>query len=146
MGSDIMDESVDALARPLEQMLERMDASMVFGKPEVRDDVTVIPVAEVMLGLGFGSGPAGAAATPGATVDGGSDAPGAVGIGRGGGGGGRVRPVGVLKIAADGVHYEPIVDVSRIALAGIVLAGWIAFWVTFSVRAVARAFAAPRRR
>ena len=44
------------------------------------------------------------------------------------------------------MKYEPIIDVSRIALSGILLAGWIVFWGTFTVRTVARLFAPARSR
>ena len=39
-----------------------------------------------------------------------------------------------------------LIDVSQIALSGIVLAGWIVFWGTLTVRTVARLFAPARSR
>lgn len=173
-----MTEEMDVLARPLEKMLERMDASAVFGKAEKRGDVTVIPVAEVIFGIGFGFGAGVPSAGDGETAadDAGetSDAPppddagsavdagsevvtrdgnmhltfpaGGTGTSGGGGGGGRARPLGLVTIGPDGVKYEPIIDVSQIALGGIVLAGWIVFWGTLTVRTVARLFAPARSR
>jgi uncharacterized spore protein YtfJ len=166
-----MDDTRALTIQPLEQMLDRLNASAVLGQPEDRGDVTVIPVAEIIFGLGFGMGTgaetspdaeaeaegesAGPTATPGGrasrsrpkvklTVDG-QDVPVASTLSGGGGGGGRARPIGYIKIGPDGAKYEPIVDASRLALAGIVLAAWIAFWVTYTVRAIAGALTTSRR-
>jgi hypothetical protein len=58
----------------------------------------------------------------------------------GGGGGGKAksRPVAVIEVTQEGTVLRPIVDETKIALAGILLVGWIVFWLTATVRAVLR--------
>ena len=57
------------------------------------------------------------------------------GGGSGGGGGGRAKPVGYIRLDADGAHFESIQDESRIALAGIAMVAWAIFWITATIRA-----------
>jgi hypothetical protein len=44
--------------------------------------------------------------------------------------------VAVIEIAPDRVRVKPIVDVTRIVLAGIFLVAWNVFWITLTMRAV----------
>jgi len=157
-----MEEIATNIAAPLERILDEVGVSRAFGEPVVQGDVTVIPVAEVFLGVGFGfgGGPAGPAALGAeGTGEGGSEGGAESGTesgpaagaeaaegsgarpaaGGGGGGGGRARPVGVFRVGPGGVSFEPIVDPTRMALGGMVLAGWVVFWASLTVRAVARA-------
>jgi hypothetical protein len=53
--------------------------------------------------------------------------------------------MGYLHIGPDGVKYEPIMDLTRIPLAGILLAAWSVFWITATVRAIAKAVAQRKR-
>jgi uncharacterized spore protein YtfJ len=85
----------------------------VFGEPVEQGDVTVIPVAMVAGGGGGGSGSAG-------------DATEGDGEGEGGGFGGVARPVGVYVVRADGVHWNPALDITMLGVAGIGLAAVIA--------------------
>lgn len=80
----------------------------VFGEPVAKDGVTVIPVAAVAGGGGGGEGPTG-----GETQ----------GEGSGGGFGGMARPAGVYVVRAESVEWIPALDVTKIVLAGIALAG-----------------------
>ena len=79
----------------------------VFGEPIAKDGMTLIPVASVSGGGGGGEG--------------GPEA-GGEGSGSGSGFGGSARPVGVYVVRADGVEWQPAVDVTRLATAGIALA------------------------
>lgn len=108
---------------------EVASVKQVFGEPKVVGDRTVIPVAAVSYGFGFGYG-RGTERTDGQTTP-----------AREGGGGGQVRarPVAVLEVTAEGMRVEPIVDASRIALAGIALGAWSVFWLSATIRKVARA-------
>lgn len=109
----------------------------MFGEPIKEGDATIVPVASVGYGFGYGGGrgcaPAGVSGdeqkTPVARGE---------GEGSGVGGGGVARPHGVIRITADGVRFEPVVDVTRISLAGIAMVGWVVFWITETVRAFAR--------
>lgn len=89
-------------AEEIRKILGRLGARAVFGKPVKQGNVTVIPVAEVHLGFGFGKGPGKASATGG-----------------GGGGGGGAKPRGYLTIRDGSVAYRPIVDVTRLGMAGL---------------------------
>lgn len=137
-----MNEQVAQITAPVEHMLERLGVTTVFGSPTQQDKVTVIPVAEVCAGFGYGYGfgkgiPQGAQeSTEGQAV--------AEGGGGGGGGGGRARPVGYIRITPDGVVFKPIVDETRVALAGIATGAWAVFWISKIIRAVAKAL--TRRR
>jgi uncharacterized spore protein YtfJ len=79
----------------------------VFGEPVERDGITLTPVAAVRGGGG-----------------GGGDAE-----GNGGGGFGlEGRPVGAFVVRDGSVSFEPTVDVTRLALAGLAALALIAFF------------------
>lgn len=109
------------------QMHERATVKTVFGEPYQVNGRTVIPVAKVSYGFGFGAG-RGNAKLNGANESGGG--------GEGGGGGGRVsvRPVAVLEVSGTETRLKPIVDVTRLAIAGMALVAWNVFWITYTVR------------
>jgi uncharacterized spore protein YtfJ len=122
---------VERILAQIEATPTSASVKTVFGEPIKVGDWTIVPVARVSasFGLGFGRG-----IRPGAPP---SEAAGAEG-GIGGGGGGKmsVRPVAVIEIAPDRVRVKPIVDVTRIVLAGIFLVAWNVFWITLTMRAV----------
>lgn len=106
----------------LTQARDTITVKRVFGEPIERDGVTVIPVAKVMGGGGGGSGegPVGGAAameTEGATGPGGT-----LMGGSGGGFGVRATPAGVFVIRGGAVQWVPVIDATRIALMGQVVA------------------------
>ncbi len=114
---------------------ERATVKTVFGEPYQMNGRTIIPVAKVSFGFGFGGGQGTPKANgPQSAGEAGRDA----GGGAGGGGGGRVsvRPVAVLEVGPDGTKVKPIVDVGRIALAGMMLAAWNVFWISYTIRRV----------
>lgn len=92
----------------------------VYGKPVQKDDALIIPTAEIMSGMGFGTGfgenPQG---------DGGKRSQ----TGGGGGGGGRVvsRPVATIIADRDGVRVEPVIDKTKITIAGLVAGSLLGF-------------------
>jgi uncharacterized spore protein YtfJ len=116
-------QAIDAVQNTLTQFLDTANVNRVYGAPIRRGDVTIIPTAEVLVGLGFGVG-AGSGTSPeqegdGSGVSGGS--------GAGGGGGGRTlsRPAAVIIISPDGVRVEPVVDTTKVALAAITAGGFM---------------------
>ncbi len=131
---------------PIEALIAQLGVDRVYGEARREGEVTIIPVAEVTVGLGYGSGhgPAGtgrrqAADAAAEDAEGPSEpAPAAMSGGEGGGAGGRITPRGYIRITGEGVSYHPIVDAQRLALAGMLLSGWIVFWVARTVRAFAR--------
>jgi uncharacterized spore protein YtfJ len=91
----------------------------LYSPPVVQGDYAVIIASEVAGGMGYGFGGGGGIGTPteGEAAEGGA--------GGGGGGGGSImgRPVAAISVGPDGVHVQPIVDVTKIA---------IAFFTTFA--------------
>jgi uncharacterized spore protein YtfJ len=80
---------------------------VVFSEPSTVGDHSVITAAEVHVGLGLGFGHG----------SGGPKESGGEGGGGGGGGASTGRPVAAIIISPKGVQVEPIVDVTKIALA-----------------------------
>jgi len=81
----------------------------------------IIPTAEVLCAFGFGIG-----SGSGSTSDENPEKP-SQGSGSGGGGGGRIlsRPVAVVVASPEGVRVEPVVDITKIALAGLTAIGFM---------------------
>ena len=104
----------------MEEFLAAADVRVVYGEPIQHDDTMIIPTAEVLCGLGFGVG------SGSGTSNDNSDKP-AQGSGSGGGGGGRIlsRPVAVVVASPEGVRVEPVVDITKIALAGLTALGFM---------------------
>jgi uncharacterized spore protein YtfJ len=105
----------------MEEFLAAADVRAVYGEPIQHDDTTIIPTAEVLSGLFFGIGSGGGTGT-----DENSGKP-MGGSGSGGGGGGRVlsRPVAVVIASPEGVRVEPVIDITKIALAGLTALGFM---------------------
>lgn len=82
-------------AELLERVADRIGlhagARAVFGEPVERDGVTVIPVAQTIIGTGAGSG---------SSAD--------EELGAGAGGGALSRPLGYIEIVAGGARYVPL--------------------------------------
>jgi uncharacterized spore protein YtfJ len=128
-----MDDKIEVTLEPIDEMLRKLNANAVFGEPFKEGDVTLIPVASVGYGFGYGSGRGKmTGSTPGAAADAGEPGEGS---GQGGGGGGMARPIGYIRVSADGVAYEPIMDTSRISMFGIAMVMWNVFWITAVLRA-----------
>jgi len=109
------DALVTAVQGPLEKFMEAARVEAVVGTPIKHGDSLVIPTAEVFNAMGFGMGAG--------QVKDDDDS----GRGGGGGGGGQAlaRPVAVIVMTPTGVRVEPVVDVTKIALAAFTAAGFI---------------------
>lgn len=130
-----MELNLAPVTEPIESMMKRLTVNSVFGEPVREGDQTVIPVARVSYGFGFGAGWGSGTAEP-ETED--KEAATGEGGGHGGGAMGKAQPLGALRITADGVHFEPLMDPKAIALAGIAMIAWNVFWIAATVRAFAR--------
>lgn len=130
-----MEPNLSTVTEPIENMMKRLTVNSVFGEPIKEGDQTVIPVATVSYGFGFGAGWGSGAAE---AEEEGQPANAGEGGGQGGGATGKARPAGVIRITADGVHFEPVMDPKTIALAGIAMVAWNVFWIAATVRAFAR--------
>jgi uncharacterized spore protein YtfJ len=117
--------TVAELIKRVTQMQESASARTVFGEPVQLNGRTIIPIAKVSYGFGLGMGA------------GGDKEHGATGEGGGGGGGASIRPVAVLEVSGESTKLKPVVDVTRLALAGMLLVAWNVFWVTYTVRKTA---------
>jgi len=125
----MLDEVIGRITRLEDQATVRR----VFGEPIREHGRTIIPVAKAAYGFGFGGGRT-AAREQEAAPTGEHE----TGTGGGGGGGLRVSPVALGEMAETGTKVRPIVDVTRLVLAGIGLIAWNVFWITLTVRVVAR--------
>jgi uncharacterized spore protein YtfJ len=88
----------------IEQLVGDLGARSVFGEPTREHGAVVIPVAQVVIGIGYGGGYGEGPAKPGGET---KKAEGGGG-GGGAGAGGRVTPRGYIRITPEGVKYEPI--------------------------------------
>lgn len=107
------------------QASDKANVKAIFGEPQQVGEKVVIPVGKVSLAFGGGGG------TSGADNNGG---------GTGSGGGFRVtaQPVGVLEITPERVTYQATADTKLLGLAGIAMAAWNVFWISLTIRQVAR--------
>ncbi len=116
---------LDDLQKRFQDMQTKAGAQTVFGDVIELNGRKVIPVASVRYAFGIGGG-------QGPKREEKSDRPG----GGGGGGGMRIDPVAVIEISEDKLKVQPIVNVTRLAIAGIFLFAWTVFWVSRTVRRV----------
>lgn len=133
----------DVMQDTLTRFLDTASVTRVYGEPQQYGDTVLIPAAEVLVGLGFGAGYGfGSSKEEQATKDKREDD---WGGGGGGGGGGRTlsRPVAVIVASPQGVHVEPVVDTTKLALAAITAAGFMlaTLFGIFSPKRLARRMA-----
>jgi len=119
---------------PIEKMVDGLGVGAVFGEPIREGGVTVVPVAEVRFAFGYGYG---SGRGRGEETEGGPSTA-EEGSGGGSGAGGWASAKGYVRISDDEVRFEPVLDVTRIALAGIALAAWSVFWISRTMRAVGK--------
>ena len=111
---------LETIQNTMDTFLRAGNVEAVYGAPIRQGEAIVIPAAEVLSIAGFGLG-------SGSGSRGDAD-PGQTGSGSGGGGGGRVfaRPVAAIVISPGGVRVEPVVDVTKLALAALTTLGFMA--------------------
>lgn len=133
--------SLEKLFEVVNGLREKASADAAFGEPREVEGRVLIPVACVAtgLGMGFGSGmpteemeAEGPDETEAPETPGGAETP----EGGGGGGGARSRPVAVIEVTETETLVRPIVDETKVALAGIALAGWTVFCLAVTLRRV----------
>ncbi len=116
-------QGVTSVQATMERFLASADVGAVYGEPVQHGETMIIPAAEVLSGIGFGVG-YGMGETKPDEGEQQADQPSA---GGGGGGGGRVlsRPVAVVILEPGSVRVEPVVDVTKIALAAFTAFGFM---------------------
>ncbi len=117
-------EALDVLEFTLDKLLDVANVDQVYGEPVQQGNATIIPAAEVLAALGMGVG-SGYGEGPSTGEEG--KPSGGGGSGSGGGAGGRTlsRPVAVIIADANGVRVEPVVDVTKVALAALTAGGFM---------------------
>jgi uncharacterized spore protein YtfJ len=139
----LIDKAREQAATMLDKVFAAAQPGAVYGQPVGADGYTVITAAEVTSGGGFGMGMGlGPPSRPGSRAARTAEAAqpedrqtgGAGGLG--GGGGAMGRPVAIIVIGPDGVRVKPVVDVTKVALAG--LTAWAAMLGLLRARRRAR--------
>jgi len=144
-----MDE-IKSVLEKLGAVTQEVNVDAVFGKPEQVGDRILIPVAELLYGIGVGAGTA-----PGDKVEitAGEGAPapedgvleeseaaeegaGGTASGVGGATGAKARPIAYIEIGPDGTRVQPIVDEQKVALAGILLSAWAVGWIGLVLKTI----------
>lgn len=103
----------------------RATVNTVFGEPRVMDGRALIPIAMVAGGFGAGGGEGKRPSLEEGTQEEGS--------GGGGGGGFAVRPLAVLEVADGQTKLIPILDMTKVILAGIGILGTALFMLSRSM-------------
>jgi uncharacterized spore protein YtfJ len=114
------------MERVLARLTDLMSPTAVFGAPIERGEMTVIPVSKYSVTLGVGGG--------GGTGPKQADTPAPGGEGVGGGGGATGRPMATIIVTPQRVEIQPIIDVTRVALAGMATAVVMTFFIARTLR------------
>lgn len=125
--------SLNRLFDTIEKTRESANWQAAFGTPQKVENKTIIPVAQAGYGFGLGFG---SQSMPPEAAGEGEPAPG--GEGGGGGGGASSRPLGAIVIEGETVRFEPTMDMSKIALAGIALTAFLVLQIAQTLQAFAR--------
>jgi uncharacterized spore protein YtfJ len=121
---------IEEILSRIGQVHDRASVKTVFGEPLQIDGRTIIPVAKVRYGFGLGFGGVGRAKKEREEQE-------PSGEGGGGGAGVSVTPVALLEITAQETKVKPVVDVTRLAVAGMLLAAWNVLWIAYTIRRIA---------
>ena len=135
--------SLERMFEVLEGLRQTAMADAAFGEPKEAHGRVIIPVSAVGTGFGMGFGrgtpederapesevPWDMEEAPKQEEEGAAE-------GGGGGGGARSHPVAVIEVTPEATIVRAIVDETRVALAGIALAGWAIFCLLVTIRAV----------
>ncbi len=133
MKSDGGDKTqLRSLQSALERMIGVASAQNVFGPPAQQGDTMVIPCAEVFAGMGMGFG-------SGSGTESGESQESGTGEGGGGGGSAHGRPVAAIIITPHGVRVEPIIDITKVALAGVTAGAFTLSWLLRMQRTMSKA-------
>ena len=123
--------SLDRMFDTLEGLRSSASVDAAFGQPQETEGRTMIPVSAVHvgMGIGFGQGIVEEGAEPPESPD---EPP----AGGGGGGAAGARPMAMIEITPDQTIIHPIVDETKVALAGIALGAWVFLVLFLTLRAI----------
>lgn len=135
--------SLERMFELLEGLRQTATADAAFGQPKEAEGRVIIPVSAVGtgFGLGFGRGmpedePERESEVPWDMEEAPEGGDEGAAEGGGGGGGARSHPVAVIEVTPERTIVRALVDETRVAIAGIALAGWVIFWLLATIRAV----------
>jgi uncharacterized spore protein YtfJ len=128
-GGIDLHQTLDDINSTMKSFLETASVDRVYGAPIEVGTMKIIPAAENLVIMGFGAGAGYGSADFEATEEKSSPGEGTgEGGGGGGGGGGRTlsRPVAVIIATPEGVRVEPVADRTKVIMAAITAAGFVA--------------------
>ena len=123
--------SLEKMFDTLEGLRSSASVDAAFGQPQEIEGRTMIPVSAVRVGMGVGFGQ-GTADEPTEPQDAAEEPPG----GGGAGGGAVARPVALIEVTSNETVIHPIIDETKVALAGIALGAWVVFVLLVTLRRV----------
>jgi len=128
---------LERVFQALDDLHDTASANAVFGEPREVEGRVLIPVAAVGIGFGIGGGQA---APPEEQEESGEEVQEEeqqeANEGGGGGGGASARPIAVIEVTPEQTVIRPIINETRVALAGIALVGWIFCWLMVTLMAI----------
>ena len=124
--------SVNRMFDSIEQAREAANWRAALGEPQVIDDKTIIPVAQVSYGFGLSFGRGGQMPEDDDEPESGGEG----GEGLSGGGGVSTKPYGVIVVTPENVYFEETEDSSKIAVMGIVMVAFSIFQVSKTLRVI----------
>ena len=128
-GGVDLHQTLDDINSTMESFLETASVDRVYGAPIEVGTTKIIPAAENLVIMGFGAGAGYGTADFESTEE---KSPPGEGTGEGGGGsgggGGRTlsRPVAIVIATPEGVRVEPVADRTKVIMAAITAAGFVA--------------------
>lgn len=121
-----VDSALETTAEVMNKLVGVAKAESVFCTPVEHGNMIVIPCCEVATGGGMGIG-----SGPDQTRE---EKKQAIGWGVGTGGGSNARPIALIVLSPEGVEVQPIVDVTKVALAALTTVTFTVLWLMRSSR------------
>lgn len=129
VGGADLHQTMEDINATMKAFIETANVDRVYGAPVEIGETKIIPAAEnlVVMGFGAGGGYGSSASDDDEEAEESAEWSGE-GAGGGGGGGGRTltRPVAVVIASPEGVRIEPVADRTKVIMAAITAAGFVA--------------------
>jgi uncharacterized spore protein YtfJ len=134
IGGVDLHQTMDDINATMKEFINTANVDRVYGAPVEVGETKIIPASENLVVLGFGAGSGfGSSETEDSESEDNEEAPrsgewsGESGGGVGGGGGRTLsRPVAVIIASPEGVRVEPVADRTKVIMAAITAAGFVA--------------------
>ena len=127
VGGVNLHQTMDDINATMKAFIDTANVDRVYGAPVEVGEIKIIPAAENLVVMGFGAG-SGYGTTDFESDEETPKKGEGMGEGGGGGGGGRTlsRPVAVIIASPEGVRVEPVADRTKVIMAAITAAGFVA--------------------